>query len=76
MSHELPALPPRKVIRALERGGFVVHHVTGSHYALRHPDAPDLRVIVPYHNKDLKRSTLRSIIKQADLTNEEFLELL
>jgi predicted RNA binding protein YcfA (HicA-like mRNA interferase family) len=76
MSHELPALPSRKVIRALERGGFVVHHVTGSHYALRHPDAPHLRVVVPYHNKDLKHSTLRSIIKQAGLTNEEFLELL
>jgi predicted RNA binding protein YcfA (HicA-like mRNA interferase family) len=76
MSHELPALPPRKVIRALERGGFVVHHVTGSHYALRHLHYPNLRVVVPYHNKDLKRSTLGSIIKQAGLTPEGFLELL
>ena len=76
MSHELPALPSRKVIRALERAGFLVHHVTGSHYALRHPDHPGIRVVVPYHNKDLKRSALRSIIKQSGLTLEEFLDLL
>jgi hypothetical protein len=26
MSHELPPLTPKKVIRAFERGGFYVHH--------------------------------------------------
>jgi len=76
MSHELPSLTPKKVIRALERGGFFIHHTTGSHYALRHPTSPSLRAIVPYHTKDLKRSTLRSIIKQSGLTVEEFLNLL
>jgi predicted RNA binding protein YcfA (HicA-like mRNA interferase family) len=76
MSHELPPLTPKKVIRALERGGFYVHHTTGSHYALRHPTNPAIRVTVPYHNKDLKRSTLRSIVKQSGLTIEEFLNLL
>jgi predicted RNA binding protein YcfA (HicA-like mRNA interferase family) len=76
MSHELPPLTPKKVIRALERGGFYVHHTTGSHYALRYPTNPALRITVPYHTKDLKRSTLRSIIKQSGLTIEEFLNLL
>jgi predicted RNA binding protein YcfA (HicA-like mRNA interferase family) len=76
MSHELPPLTPKKVIRALERGGFYIHHTTGGHYALRHPTNPAIRVIVPYHTKDLKRSTLRSIIKQSGLTIEEFLNLL
>lgn len=76
MSHELPSLTPKKVIRALERGGFYVHHTTGSHYVLRYPTNPALRITVPYHTKDLKRSTLRSIIKQSSLTIEEFLDLL
>jgi predicted RNA binding protein YcfA (HicA-like mRNA interferase family) len=76
MSRGLPALTSRKTIRALERGGFFVHHTTGSHYALRHLQRPALRVVVPYHNKDLKRSTLQSILKQAGLTTEEFLDLL
>jgi len=43
---------------------------------LKHPDNPALRVTVAYHNKDLKRKTLESIIKQAGLTNEDFLKCL
>ena len=73
MAGRLPALKPLKVIKALERGGFYVHHTSGSHYILK---KEKLRVTVPYHNKDLKPGTLRSIIEQAGLTAEEFLELL
>lgn len=76
MSSRLPALRPHEVIRALERGGFFVHHVTGSHYFLAHPDRPGLRVTVAYHNKDLKPKTLRSLIRQAGLTVDEFLDFL
>jgi len=64
------------VIRALERAGFSVNRITGSHYILKHPAKPTLRVTVPYHNRDLKRGTLQSIVKQAGFTNEEFLDLL
>lgn len=59
-----------------EEGGFVVHHATGSHRVLKHPDRPELRVTVPFHNRDLKRGTLASIIRQAGLTASEFLDLL
>ena len=72
MSSPLPALPPRKVLRALKRAGFFVHHTTGSHYILKHPANTALRVTVAYHNRDLKRRTLDSIIKQAGLSPEEF----
>ena len=54
MSQRLPALKPREVLRALQRAGFFVHHTSGSHYILKHPDKPNLRVSVAYHNKDLK----------------------
>ena len=70
-----PACKPRMVIRALERTGFFVHHTTGSHYILKHPDKPH-RITVAYHNRDLKRKTLQSIIDQAGLTVEEFVSLL
>ncbi len=76
MPRRLPAVKPQKAISALLRAGFYVHHVKGSHYALRHATNPQLRVTIPYHNRDLKRSTLRTIIKQADLTIEEFLDFL
>ena len=76
MSNRLPALRPRDVLRALQRAGFFVHHTTGSHYILKHPDRPALRVTVPYHGRDLKRRTLHTIIEQAGLSIEEFRKLL
>jgi predicted RNA binding protein YcfA (HicA-like mRNA interferase family) len=76
MSQRLPALRPRRVLQALQRAGFYVHHTTGSHYVLKHPDRPALRVTLPYHNKDLKRRTLTSIIEQAGMTIDEFIRLL
>ncbi len=76
MTRRLPALTPREAIAALRRAGFVVHHTTGSHYIFRHPRNRRLRVTIAYHAKDLKRSALKSIIKQAGFTVEAFLDLL
>ena len=77
MVPDLPVLKPRKVLRALLRAGFEVHHQTGSHAQLRHPAKPHLRVTVPRHDRfDLPKPVLRSILRQAEITVEEFLELL
>jgi predicted RNA binding protein YcfA (HicA-like mRNA interferase family) len=73
MSKKLPSLRPKVVIRVLQRNGFYIHHTSGSHYILK---KEKLRVTVPYHNKDLKPRSLASIIEQAGLTVEEFLDLL
>jgi predicted RNA binding protein YcfA (HicA-like mRNA interferase family) len=72
----LPIIKPRQVIIALLRSGFYVHHQTGSHARLVHRTRPDLKVTVPVHSKDMPKGTLRRIIRQADLTVEEFLRLL
>lgn len=72
---ELPALKAREVISALRALGFEVDHVTGSHYILRHPDGR--RAVVPYNgNRDIKRGVLKSILRQAGITVEEFKKLL
>jgi predicted RNA binding protein YcfA (HicA-like mRNA interferase family) len=76
MSQHLPAIKPAKVLRALQIAGFYIHHIKGSHYYLKHPDKPELRVTLPFHGTDLKRRTLTSIIDQAGLSVEEFLALL
>jgi predicted RNA binding protein YcfA (HicA-like mRNA interferase family) len=73
---ELPVVTPRKLIRALEQAGFYVHHVKGGHYYLKHPNNPTARVSVSYHPGDVKRGTLRSILKQAGMTVEELVALL
>ena len=76
MTGRLPALKPKDLLRALEREGFFFHHATGSHYALKHPDRPGVRITLPFHNKDLKRRTLDSIIEQAGYTPEEFIKII
>lgn len=76
MSQRLPAVRPREVLRALQRAGFFIHHTSGSHYILKHPDKPQLRVTLAYHNRDLKRRTLESIIEGSGLTHDEFIDLL
>ncbi|MDO8505642.1 MAG: type II toxin-antitoxin system HicA family toxin [bacterium] len=70
---QLPACTPEKIIRAMERAGFMFVRQRGSHrmYVKGH-----LGVTIPFHNKDLKKGTLKNIIKQSGLTLEEFLELL
>jgi predicted RNA binding protein YcfA (HicA-like mRNA interferase family) len=73
---DLPVVRPRQLIRALERAGFFVHHSRGSHYYLRHPDRSGQFVTVPFHNRDLKRGTLRAILRQADITPDELRDLL
>ncbi|MGH8614680.1 MAG: type II toxin-antitoxin system HicA family toxin [Gammaproteobacteria bacterium] len=35
------------MVRKLQRAGFEVDHITGSHYIMRHPDGR--RPVVPYH---------------------------
>jgi len=76
MSPSLPSLKPREVLRALQRAGFYIHHQTGSHIVLKHLSQPSKRVILPYHNKDLKKGTLHNILKQAGLSVDEFLKFL
>jgi predicted RNA binding protein YcfA (HicA-like mRNA interferase family) len=72
----LPVVRPRQLIRALERAGFFVHHIRGSHHYLRHPDKPGVLVVVPVHNRDLKRGTLRAILRDSGITAEDLRDLL
>lgn len=76
MSQRLPALSFREVVRALERLGFEIDRVTGSHHRLKHTQDPSRTAVVPRHSRDIKRGVLRSIIKQAGLTVDQFLDAL
>lgn len=71
----LPSLPPRVVLKALEKAGYRIDRVTGSHHVMVHTDRPP--VSVPVHKgHDMKKGTLRSIIKDTGLTEAEFLKLI
>ncbi len=77
MNGGLPVINARQAIRALERGGFIVDRISGSHHLLVFPGDPSRRVTVPFHGaRTLKPGTLRSMIRQAGLTVVEFRDLL
>jgi len=71
MSPRFPAVTAKEVLRVLQRQGFVIDRVTGSHYILHHEDGR--RVVVPFHaDVILKRKTLKGILRGAGLTVIEF----
>jgi predicted RNA binding protein YcfA (HicA-like mRNA interferase family) len=72
---KLPVISAKDAVRALAKCGYALDHQTGSHLILRHKDPPFRRLTVPNH-KELAKGTLRSIIRQAGLTREEFAKLL
>lgn len=65
-------LKPKRVLKALQRVGFEIDHISGSHYILK---KDNLRTAVPYH-QTVKTGTLGAILNQCGLTIEEFIELL
>ena len=72
----LPVATGSQVVRALQRAGYVLSHVRGSHHYLRKPGATHL-VVVPVHgNRDLPKGTLRSVLRQAGLSPDELAALL
>ena len=72
---KVPSLGYEKVIRALQRDGWVVVRQKGSHIRLqKHLHAETLKLTLPAHHP-IKRSTLAHILKQARLSVEDFLKL-
>ena len=61
------------VQRALEKAGFARTSQKGSHRKLKHADGR--AVMVPMH-PEVATGTLRSILRQAKLSLEDFLKLL
>jgi predicted RNA binding protein YcfA (HicA-like mRNA interferase family) len=70
----LPQVSGRQCLAALTKKGFQFKRQNGSHMILRR-DEPYAQVVVPDH-KVLDRGTLRSILRQAGMTTEEFITLL
>ena len=68
----LPVISGAETIRVLAKAGFEQVSQRGSHVKLR--QSSGRTVIVPVH-PELARGTLRSILRQANLTVDEFIEL-
>jgi predicted RNA binding protein YcfA (HicA-like mRNA interferase family) len=75
MPSAIPSVPGTRVIKALQRTGFTVTRVSGSHHVMRHPDGRT--VIVPVHaGQDMPKGTLRNILSIVGMTADELRKLL
>ena len=74
MPPKLPRISGGQAISALQRLGFVVIRQRGSHVVLkRRISKEEITCVVPLH-RELAIGTLRGILRQAQVTPEEFIE--
>ncbi|TRU20580.1 MAG: addiction module toxin, HicA family [Microcystis aeruginosa Ma_QC_B_20070730_S2] len=73
---KMPRISSAEVIRGLERLGFEQIRQAGSHVVLKkETEEGDIGCVVPLH-RELKVGTLSGILKQAQVTVEDFIESL
>ncbi|MGH9775043.1 MAG: type II toxin-antitoxin system HicA family toxin [Candidatus Acidiferrales bacterium] len=71
----LPGVKPREVIQFLAESGFVLDHVSGSHFVYYHPTSKR-RAVVPRHNRDIPKGTLLSLLREAGFSREQLIRFL
>ncbi len=72
---KLTPIKPKEMVKILQKAGFSVRKQTGSHDILfkkgvRRP------ISIPIHPRDLPSGTQRAILRQAEISLEEFNKLL
>lgn len=70
MSGRLPRLTGKQLGRVLERAGWQLDRVTGSHYIYVKPRSP-LTLSVPRHRRPMSIGTLSRLLKQAGISRDE-----
>ena len=75
MSEKLPRVTASQVVKVIEKHGFSLVRQSGSHKIYKNTEGK--RVTVPYHaGKILHPKVLKSILRDAGLTIEEFKKIL
>ncbi|MCZ6535054.1 MAG: type II toxin-antitoxin system HicA family toxin [Chloroflexi bacterium] len=64
------------MVRALQRAGWQIDRIHGSHHVLIHAGKPNVTIVVPVHNRPIKKGILADILSQATLSIREFRDLL
>ncbi|MFH1997545.1 MAG: type II toxin-antitoxin system HicA family toxin [Patescibacteria group bacterium] len=62
------------VIKILENQGFFFISQTGSHAKFRKLGDPTLNVIVPIYEKEIRHGTFKSILRQSQLKENDFIK--
>ena len=70
---KIPVLKPKDVIKKYLKLGFIKDRQSGSHVILYHQKTGQ-RVVIPLHVRDLAKGTLQTILKQSNVSLEEFMK--
>ena len=71
---KLPVVSGREFVKRLKKKGYNFVHQEGSHMIIRLKTSPYTKLSVPNH-KELDRGLLRSLLRDADITVDEFTRL-
>jgi len=69
--NKLPTVSGKEVVKRLGKAGFNFTRRKGSHMILRRERPTKITISIPDH-KELKKGTLKNILRQANITIEEF----
>lgn len=70
---KLPAVKPRRLVQFLEQHGFVLDHVSGSHFIYYEP-ITRRRAVVPRHNQEIPKGTLLSLLREAGFSRKDLVD--
>jgi predicted RNA binding protein YcfA (HicA-like mRNA interferase family) len=73
---KLPILSAREIIRALSSQGFQGVSQKGSHIKMKKRTPNETRIVIIPDYPEIPTGTLKSIIRQAGMSDEEFIKLL
>ena len=69
----IPSVEGLRLIKILERLGFVVTRIKGSHHILRHPDGRS--TVIPVHSKEsIGKGLLHKILKDCEMTLAQLID--
>jgi predicted RNA binding protein YcfA (HicA-like mRNA interferase family) len=68
---KLPGIPPEKLARVLQKCGFHLERISGSHHFYHNPETKK-STVVPFHRGDVPKGLLNEILKEAGISREEF----
>jgi len=71
---KIPETKPKQLQKLLLRLGFIPRQGKGSHTVFKHPDGR--RTVLANHNRPISIGTLRAILRQIELSVDDFLEKL
>ncbi len=68
----MKSISGKKLCKIVEKKGWILKKITGSHHIYEQPDESKIISIPVHRNQDLKLGTLKSIMKVAELVEDDF----